>query len=72
MNKESKKENEYEEVISSKPSILKTITKEQSDLLAENRLIIGKLREKKHMTVKEIYSLFWNWRKLFYPLSLGN
>ena len=70
MSKESNKENEYEEVISSKPSILKTITKEQSNLLAENGLIIGKLREKNHMTVKEIYSLYWDTEQNKYTKTL--
>ena len=63
MSESNETENEYEEIISSEPNLLKTITKEQSELLEENKLIIGKLREKTHMTVKEIYSLFWDSQK---------
>ncbi len=60
MSKDSDKITDYEEIISSKPKIVKTITKEQLDLIGENKLIFSKLGEKKNMTVKEIHSLFWD------------
>ncbi|NHJ32637.1 MAG: helix-turn-helix transcriptional regulator [Asgard group archaeon] len=70
MNEEKKEETEFEEIISSKPRLVKTITKEQQDLLGENRVIIRNLAAKENMTVKEIYLLFWDSEQEKYSKTL--